>query len=98
MEGLSDSFAELGSMILTLIGEPCTPEFDGQFLCLNQKFEAIQEVVNDILKLKNEEIADLHKRVDKLEAEKIGLEEEFSTTESTRKYDELCAGLVSKFG
>ena len=98
MEGLSDSFAELGSMILTLIGEPSTPEFDGQFLCLTQTFAAIQEVVNDILKLKNEEIADLHKRVDNLKAEKIGLEEELSTTKSTRKYDELCAGLLSKFG
>ena len=98
MEGLSDSFAELGSMILTLIGEPSTPEFDGQFLCLNQTFAVIQEVVNDILKSMNEEIADLHKQIGKLEAEKIGLEKEFSTTESTRKYDELCAGLLSKFG
>ena len=96
MEGLSDSFAELGSMILTLTGQPFTPEFDSQVQYLNQKFAAIQEVVNDVLKLRNEEIADLHKQVDKLEAEKIRLEEEFSTTESTHKYDELCAALESR--
>lgn len=44
----------------------------------------------------NEEIDDLRKQVDKLEAAKIVWEVKFSTTESARKYNELCTALESK--
>ena len=99
MESLSDSIAEVASIILTLTRQSSTPEIDGQIRCLNQKFAVIQErnqELNDVWKLKNEEIDDLHEQVDKLKGESTVWEVKFSTAESARKYDELCTALESK--
>ena len=84
--GLSESFAEVGRVIVTFPGLPFKPErIDGQARCLHQKFAAIQADVNDVLNLKREEIAVLNKEVDKLQAENAGLKSRDSQIKELQK-------------